>query len=113
MQVDVLYLHNAAEMQLTALGEAAFFERLRAAFKWLEGARSRGTIRAYGMATWDCFRRAPGAGGYVRLRSVVELAEEVGGKDHGFRWGPVILAAIVLFCRMSQRGEQQEVVLLL
>ena len=35
-QVDLLYLHNAAEMQLVAIGREAFMQRLEAAFTFLE-----------------------------------------------------------------------------
>ena len=80
-----MYVHNAAESQLATLGEAAFLKRLRTAFAWLEEARAKGLIRAYGMATWDCFRKPPGSQTALQLTSVVSLAEEVGGKDHGFR----------------------------
>lgn len=84
-QVDLLYLHNAAESQLAPLGQKAFVARLSEAFGFLEKARQDGSIRAYGMATWDCFRKAPGSHGYLALQDVVSLAEQVGGKNHGFR----------------------------
>ena len=85
MQVDLLYLHNPAEMQLSLLGPQAFMQRLKEAFTWAERARAKGLIRAYGLATWDCFRKAPDAAGYLTLLSVVQLAQQVGGLDHGFR----------------------------
>ena len=90
LQVDVLYLHNAVETQLGALGETAFLERLHMAFTWLEEARKQGRIRAYGLATWDCFRKPPlvlsaAASGYMQLQRIVNLAKEVGGSEHGFR----------------------------
>ena len=85
-QVDLLYLHNPAEMQLTALGPQSFLAKLQQAFKWAESARKKGQIRAYGLATWDCFRKAPGSAGYVSLLSLVQLAQQVGGSDHGFRY---------------------------
>ncbi len=44
-----------------------------------------GLIQAYGLATWDCFRKAPGSAGYLSLLSIVQLAQQVGGVDHGFR----------------------------
>ena len=84
-QVDLLYLHNPAEMQLSALGMQAFMQRLREAFQWGEGARRRGLIRAYGLATWDCFRKPPGSPGYLSLLRLVQLAQQVGGPDHGLR----------------------------
>lgn len=82
--MDLLYLHNAVEM-LHTLGQPALMARFKAAFQWLEQARAQGRIRAYGLATWDCFRRPPGSSDYLQLKAVVALAEEVGGKDHGFR----------------------------
>jgi hypothetical protein len=38
-QVDLLYLHNVAEMQLKALGKRRFVERLAAAFREMEKFR--------------------------------------------------------------------------
>jgi aryl-alcohol dehydrogenase-like predicted oxidoreductase len=49
--LDLLYLHNAAESQLTVLGSSSFEKRLRSAFEFLEEARAEGKIRAYGLAT--------------------------------------------------------------
>lgn len=83
--MDLLYLHNPAEMQLSALGTDTFMQRLEQAFRWAEDLRKKGLIRAYGMATWGCFRSAPGSEGYLSLLSVVQLAQRVGGTDHGFR----------------------------
>ena len=72
-------------MQLGPLGSQAFMQRLGEAFTWAEGARKKGLIQAYGLATWDCFRKAPGSAGYLSLLSIVQLAQQVGGVDHGFR----------------------------
>jgi hypothetical protein len=86
-QVDLLYLHNAAEAQLEKVGREVFMERLKAAFQGLETLRKSNKIRAYGMATWDCFRVAPGSPGYLSLQEVIRAAESVGGTNHGFRYG--------------------------
>ena len=75
-------------MQLSALGQQAFMNLMNESFTWAEGARKRGLIRAYGLATWDCFRKAPGTPGYVSLLSLVQLAQKVGGLDHGLRYSP-------------------------
>ena len=72
-------------MQLTALGPQAFMQVMREAFQWAEQARQRGLIRAYGLATWDCFRKPPGSPGYASLFSLVQLARQVAGPDHGLR----------------------------
>ena len=41
-------------------------------------------MQAYGMATWDCFRKPPHQGG-LQLQRIVQMAESIGGKNHGFR----------------------------
>ncbi|CAL8464817.1 g4352 [Coccomyxa elongata] len=99
--VDILYLHNAAESHLGGLGNEAFLKRLREAFAWLEGARKEGKIAAYGMATWDCFRKAPERGG-LQLQDIVKLAESVGGRNHGFRYVQLPINA-----RMREAWEQE------
>ena len=90
-QVDLLYLHNVAEMQPDAVALPAFHKKLAAAFKFFEQKRKQGQIKAYGMATWTCFRSKPEEQAFLALQKVVELAEEVGGKDHGFRHAPDIV----------------------
>jgi aryl-alcohol dehydrogenase-like predicted oxidoreductase len=60
--IDVYYVHNP-ESQLAA-----------------------GKIRMYGAATWNGFRVSPGAPGYHSLERMVNLAREVGGREHGFRF---------------------------
>lgn len=44
-QIDLLYLHNAGEMQLVAVGKARFFQRLLEAFTACEQLRAAGFIR--------------------------------------------------------------------
>lgn len=81
-------------MQLSALGPHGFMQLLREAFVWAEKALKRGLIRTYGLATWDCFRKAPGSPGYLSLMSVVQLAQQVGGPNHGFRSGTLAFIKI-------------------
>ncbi|GLC52659.1 hypothetical protein PLESTB_000654400 [Pleodorina starrii] len=83
--VDLLYLHNAAEMQLKQLGWPAFRVKLKEAFEAFESLRAAGSIRSYGMATWDCFRVPPSDPGHVNLEEVVAVAKEAaGGGPSGF-----------------------------
>lgn len=88
--LDLIYLHNAAESQLAEVGETEFMRRLRAAFEVFEEARTRGKIKAYGMATWDCFRvsqdDASNAHSWLSLEACEAVAREVGGDNHGFRF---------------------------
>ena len=83
--IDVYYIHNP-ETQLSVVSPEEFDARLSAAFAQLERARADGKIRFYGAATWNGFRVARGAKGYHSLERMVELAREVGGESHGFRF---------------------------
>ncbi|KAG2423763.1 hypothetical protein HXX76_015039 [Chlamydomonas incerta] len=81
--VDLLYLHNPAEMQLQGLGKAGFRAKMVEAFKALEELRAAGALRSYGVASWDCFRVPPTDAGHLSLEEVVSWAREAGGEKHG------------------------------
>lgn len=83
--VDVYYIHNP-ESQLAYVSEAEFYHRLQSAFERLEENRKDGKLRYYGVATWNGFRVAPNSPEYHSLERMVELARQVGGQDHGFRF---------------------------
>lgn len=82
--IDIYYLHNP-EMQLQALVRAEFLERIRAAFTKLEECVAAGRIRCYGAATWEGFRRGPGAREYLSLAELVQAAAQVAGPNHHFK----------------------------
>src|SRR3977135_4000132 len=86
--VDVYYVHNP-ESQLGAVSSEEFWKRLRAAFQFLEQSVAEGKIRNYGVATWDGFRVEPDANGYHSLESMVEVAKDVAGDQHHFRFIPL------------------------
>jgi aryl-alcohol dehydrogenase-like predicted oxidoreductase len=79
--IDVYYLHNP-ETQLGFVDPPKFLNRVRGAFARLETAVSDGFIRYYGTATWE--------GGYLvdglSLRSLAEIAREIAGDSHHFRF---------------------------
>ncbi len=83
--VDVYYIHNP-ESQLASVPEAEFYERLRAAFDFLEKARAQGRLQFYGVATWNGFRAAAESKQYHSLSRMVELAHAAGRETHGFRF---------------------------
>ena len=83
--VDVYYIHNP-ESQLGYVPETEFYHRLQRAFERLEQNRSEGKLRYYGVATWNGFRIQPDALGYHSLERRLELASQVGGEGHGFRF---------------------------
>jgi aryl-alcohol dehydrogenase-like predicted oxidoreductase len=82
--VDVFYLHNP-ETQLSEVSPDEFRARIREAFKFLESAAS-GKIGTYGLATWNAFREEANAAGYLSLAAMEEIAREVGGTGHHFRF---------------------------
>ncbi len=79
--LDVLYLHNP-ETQLGFVGREDFDARVSHAFERLERHADEGSIRFYGMATWDGFRKA----GALDLAKIAALARDVAGGAHRFRF---------------------------
>ena len=83
--VDVYYIHNP-ESQLAYVSDEEFHGRLRLAFERLEENRKSGKLQFYGVATWNGFRQPAGSAGHHSLVRMVEIAREVGGEGHGFRF---------------------------
>lgn len=83
--VDVYYVHNP-ESQLGSVSLEEFERRLRAAFELFERNVADGKIGMYGAATWNGFRVSPDSRDYLSLARLVEIAREVGGDAHGFRF---------------------------
>jgi aryl-alcohol dehydrogenase-like predicted oxidoreductase len=83
--IDVYYIHNP-ESQLGRVSQAEFDKRLGAAFEMLERNVKDGRIRMYGVATWNGFRVPADNPGHHSLERMVEIAREVGGESHGFRF---------------------------
>jgi aryl-alcohol dehydrogenase-like predicted oxidoreductase len=83
--IDLFYLHNP-ESQLVDVSPEVFRERLKRAFVQLESSVKAGKLRYYGMATWNAFRVPAGTQDYISLSESVELAREVGGEGHHFRF---------------------------
>ncbi len=83
--VDVYYIHNP-ESQLGEVSKDEFYSRLKLAFERLEQNRRDGKLRYYGVATWNGFRAKPESPQHHSLERMFEIAREVGGDDHGFRF---------------------------
>jgi aryl-alcohol dehydrogenase-like predicted oxidoreductase len=83
--IDVFYLHNP-ETQLADVSQEVFHERLRHAFEMLERQVKNGKLRYYGMATWNAFRVPDGSRDYISLPATSQIAREVGGDHHHFRF---------------------------
>lgn len=106
--VDVYYVHNP-ESQLSAVSHDEFWKRLRAAFEFLEHSVADGKIKHYGVATWNGFRAEPDSHEYHSLESMVEVARDLAGDAHHFRFIqlPVNLAMPeALFFQNQKLGDE-------
>jgi len=83
--IDLMYLHNSVEGQ-THIPRDQFLKNLKDVFEFYEKKRKQGKIRFYGMATWECFMTSPENPLFLQLAEVMELANQAGGKEHGFRF---------------------------
>jgi|SRR5580658_1231174 aryl-alcohol dehydrogenase-like predicted oxidoreductase len=108
--VDVFYIHNP-ETQLGEVARLEFMERIARAFEWLESAVKEGSIRNYGMATWNGFRQAEDAQDYLSLEEIEALARKAGGEEHHFRFVqlPFNLAMPEALLRINQRAAGKSV----
>lgn len=82
--IDLYYIHNP-ETQLSRGTRDQFSARVKDAFVALETAVAEGKIRAYGAATWNAFRVAPGSTDAISLIEMLKIAEEAGGPAHHLR----------------------------
>ena len=83
--IDVFYLHNP-EQQLDSLDRDHFMRSITAAFSELESQVEAGHIGAYGCATWNGLRSSPSSKNHLSLSRLFEIASQVGGKSHHFRF---------------------------
>jgi aryl-alcohol dehydrogenase-like predicted oxidoreductase len=83
--IDVYYLHNP-EIQLQYVEPDEFKRRLRRAFAHLEEEAAQGRIRLYGVATWRGLRADMQDRDYLPLTLLEQLAREVAGEKHRFRF---------------------------
>ncbi len=83
--IDVFYIHNP-ESQLGEVDKYTFEARLAKAFETLEENRTTQKIQFYGAATWNGFRVSPDDAAYHSLERMVNIAKQVAGEDHGFRF---------------------------
>lgn len=83
--IDIFYIHNP-ETQLGAIARREFRSRVQRAFHMLEQAVAKNIIRFYGMATWNGFRVALQKQEALNLGEMIEIAREVAGESHHFRF---------------------------
>jgi len=108
--IDLFYLHNP-ESQLADVAPEVFRERLKRAFAQLEHSVKAGKVRYYGMATWNAFRVPVGTQDYISLAESVDLAREVGGDHHHFRFVqlPFNLAMLEAYALTNQSLHKKNV----
>ncbi len=101
--IDVFYVHNP-ESQMGEVSPEEFRKRLQAAFETLEKAVAVNKIRYYGVASWNAFRVPITEHEGVELADAVELARQVGGERHHFRFvqAPFNLGMPELFALRNQ-----------
>lgn len=84
--IDLMYIHNAVEGQIKDSTTEEFLYNLKKVFEFYESKRKEGKIQSYGMATWECFRVTEDNSQYMPLWEILNLAKQVGGQNHGFRF---------------------------
>lgn len=84
--IDLIYVHNAYESWVEDIDRKEFDEMIRKVFQVYEEYRSKNRVSYYGMATWTCFRLPHNEREHLSLEEMVKIAQEVGGKNHGFRF---------------------------
>jgi aryl-alcohol dehydrogenase-like predicted oxidoreductase len=83
--LDILYLHNP-ETQLGYVSYEILLGRIKEAFVLFETFVQEGKIRAYGIAAWNAFLYEEGHTEYISLKDIMQIAVEVGGKEHHFKY---------------------------
>jgi aryl-alcohol dehydrogenase-like predicted oxidoreductase len=83
--IDLMYLHNAVEGH-PELSNDEFLAKLTSVIEFYEEKRKEGKIRFYGMATWECFRVDIDNKMFLSLEKVIDIAKNIGGENHGFRF---------------------------
>ena len=84
--LDLFYIHNPESQLGGGVDKPLFEAKIAKAFERLEETRADGKINFYGVATWNGFRVTPEKPEYHSLERFVQIASQVGGKDHGFRF---------------------------
>jgi aryl-alcohol dehydrogenase-like predicted oxidoreductase len=111
--IDLFYVHNP-ETQLGSVPLDVFLTRLKDAFAMLEGEVTQGRVGYYGLATWNGLRTREGARDHLSLTELVNIAQEIAGEQHHFRFLqlPFNLAMPEAYGLANQVLEQQRMSLL-
>ena len=83
--IDCYFLHNP-ELNFALRDREAFFQNIREVFVRLERRVAEGHIGAYGIASWNGFRRRSTSTIALDLARLHAIAREVAGDQHHFRY---------------------------
>ncbi len=108
--IDVYFLHNP-EDQLLKFDREQFYKKIWTVFRLLEGKVNEGKLRFYGLATWNGFRVPEEHQQYLNLKEIFDIAREVGGENHHFRFIqlPYNIAMLEAFNLKNQSVEGKKV----
>lgn len=84
--LDLFYIHNPESQLGGGVDRPTFEAKIAKAFERLEENRANSKINFYGVATWNGFRITPDKPEYHSLERFVQIAEQVGGENHGFKF---------------------------
>ena len=106
--IDLLYLHNVEnQFKDEFLSRDDAFDRLTRAFERLEWYREHDVIKYYGLATWNAFRSDITDDSALTLHDVLDVAEHVGGTNHGFRFIQLPLSVNLPEAAINEYMEQR------
>lgn len=83
--LDIFMLHNP-ETQLGFVERSIVMQRIKEAFETMETMVKDGKIQKYGVAAWNAFLYEADHKEYISISDLVDIAVEVGGKDHHFKY---------------------------
>jgi aryl-alcohol dehydrogenase-like predicted oxidoreductase len=100
-----MYLHNP-ETQLGHVDRKSFKKKVKKAFELFEKLVEEGKIRHYGIAAWNAFLYDETHTEYISLKEMVEIALEVGGTDHHFKYvqSPYNIVKTEAYTYSNQKG---------
>jgi len=84
--IDLIYIHNSFESWYNVVDRSTYHEMLSRVFQLYEDFRHKGKINFYGMATWNCFTSNENSKGYLSLKEIIKIANDVGGVNNGFKF---------------------------
>lgn len=83
--IDIHYIHNP-EISIYVLGSELFYQKLEKLIEFYEEQVEKGSLKFYGMATWDAFISEPESRWYISLEEIVEIVRGIAGEKNHFKF---------------------------